>query len=44
MIGTFEGPAVGIDSMAYNRETVSDEETVQLLLHIISELSPVPLQ
>ena len=44
VIGTFEGPAVGIDSMAYNRETVSDEETVQFLLHIISELSPVPLQ
>ena len=44
VIGIFEGPAVGIDSMAYNRETVSDEETVQFLLHIISELSPVPLQ
>ena len=44
MIGTFEGPAVGIDSMAYNREPVTDEEIVQFLLHIISELSPVPLQ
>lgn len=44
VIGTFEGPAVGIDSMAYNRETVTDEEIVQFLLHIISDLSPVPLQ
>ncbi|MBB5278507.1 hypothetical protein HNR26_004608 [Rhizobium rosettiformans] len=44
VIGTFEGPAVGIDSMAYNREPVTDEEIVQFLLHIISELSPVPLQ
>ncbi|WP_186415477.1 hypothetical protein [Pannonibacter sp. P2PFMT1] len=44
MIGTFEGPAVGIDSMAYNRQTVTDEEIVQFLLHIISELSPVPRQ
>lgn len=44
MIGTFAGPAVGIDRMAYNRVTVTDGETVQFLLHIISELSPVPLQ
>lgn len=44
MIGTFEGPAVGIDSMAYNRVTMSEEETVQFLLYVISKLSPVPLQ
>ena len=44
VIGTFEGTAVGIDSMAYNRQTVTDEEIVQFLLHVISELSPAPVQ
>lgn len=44
VIGVFTGPAVGIDSMAYNRVTMSEEETVQFVLSILSAISPVPLQ
>jgi hypothetical protein len=44
IIGVFNGPAAGIESMAYNRVTVSDEEIVQFILTIVSDLSPVPLQ
>ena len=34
----------GIESMAYNRSTVTEEEIVQFILTIVSDLSPVPLQ
>ena len=44
VIGVFTGPAVGIESMAYNRVTMSEEETVQFVLSILSAISPVPLQ
>lgn len=43
VIGVFNGPAVGIESMAYNRATVTDEEIVQFVLTIVSDLSPAPL-
>ncbi|MAN47027.1 MAG: hypothetical protein CML29_06390 [Rhizobiales bacterium] len=43
VISVFNGPAAGIESMAYNRVTVSDEEIVQFILTIVSDLSPVPL-
>lgn len=40
VIGTFEGPAVGIQSMAYNRVSVTDAEIVQFILDVLSDLPP----
>lgn len=44
VIGVFDGSAVGIQSMAYDRIAVSDEEIVQFILQIVFDLSPIPFQ
>ena len=44
VIGSFNGPAVGVEGMAYNRAIMSEAEIVQFLLSVVSGVSPAPLQ
>ncbi len=44
LIGTFTGPAVAIESAAYNRENVSEEDLAALLIEIIPDVRQQPRQ
>lgn len=44
VVGSFNGPAIGIEGMAYNRAIMSEAEIVQFLLSVLSGVSPVPIQ
>lgn len=41
VIGVFNGPAVGIESMAYNRETVSEQDIADWIVSIFPEVMSV---